>query len=60
MEAAVHRELFAVEVLGPAADPPAEILLAFDDVDADAAFGQTGGGGKTRDSGADDDGPRLG
>ena len=40
VEAAVHGDLDAAVLLGPGADPPAQILLAFDDVDADAAFGQ--------------------
>ena len=59
MKAPVHGELGAVEAFGPAAHPAAEVLLAFDDVDRDAPFGQSRCGGQARDSGAHDDGPRL-
>ena len=58
VEAPVHPDLDAAVLLGPAADAPAQILLAFDDVDADSAFGQTRGGGQTGDSGTDNDGAR--
>ena len=59
VKAAVHGEIRAVDVLGPSTDPSAEVLLALDDVDPDATFGETRCGGKARDSGADDDDARL-
>ncbi|CAG7314012.1 hypothetical protein PICSAR64_01315 [Mycobacterium avium subsp. paratuberculosis] len=49
MEAAVHREVGSVVVFGPAADPAAEVVLTFDDLDGDAALGEPGGGGQARD-----------
>src|SRR6185312_1069604 len=58
VKAAVHGELDAVGLFGPPADPPAQVVLAFDDVDGDAAFGETGRGGQARDAGADDDDAR--
>jgi hypothetical protein len=59
VETPVHSDLDVAVLLGPGADAPAQILLAFDDVDADSAFGQTRGGGQTGDSGTDNNGARL-
>jgi hypothetical protein len=55
VKSAVHRHLGAVVLFGPAAYPAAEVTFAFDDVHADAPFGEAGGGGQARDAGADDD-----
>jgi hypothetical protein len=54
VEAAVHREVDAAVVLGPAANPTAEVVFAFDDVDGDPALSQSGRGTQSRDSAADD------
>ena len=43
-----------VEVFGPPGDTATEVRLAFQDVDGDATFGQTGGSGQTGDTRADD------
>ncbi len=60
VESAVHRDRRAVaELLGPAADAAAEVGLALDDVDGDAAFGQPGRGRQPCDAAADDDDTRA-
>ena len=42
-----------VEVFGPPGDTSTEVCVAFQDVDGDAAFGQTGGRGQACDPRAD-------
>ena len=58
VEAAVHRQLGAVGLFGPAAHPAAEVVLALDEVHGDAAFGEPGRRGQAGDPAADDDDAR--
>ncbi len=55
VEPAVHGESGAVvETFTPAADPSAQVRLAFEHLDFHAALGERGGGGQSCDAGADD------
>ena len=55
VEPAIHRQCL---LFGPPADAAAEVVLALYHVDADAAFGQPGGGGQSGDACADHHGVR--
>ena len=56
VKAAVHRRNRTVgQRVGPAADPAAEVVARFHDVDTDAPLAEPGGGGQPGDSGTDDD-----